>query len=515
MSCRSILDRWVCIGLLFLACSAADDPAPAPAQPPAPAATAAPEAPRLVLLYVPCTVNKSLLAPYDPDVPFTPNLAAFAREAVVFERHQSEAGLSGIAYASIFSGTGAVNHGVYTHPRRLTDAVYHVAEAFADAGYHTVFYDGHGMASARLNYGQGVAPLDVHKRLLTGDDRYFRRVVAELQNDPQARVFVMAAFMVSHAPYATDELQSFCESWPDRCPDGLEGAALQRYLDFYAEHNLDLSFDYPRTLERLRQAGLSRETLTSLIDALYASRIHHLDTLFGGVIDALRDANLLDESLIAFTADHGEVLSRDNALFRWNHGFALAPEALGVPWLLHAPGLAPGRHAPVTRSIDVYPTLAGLAGLDLAAHTEVTGVDLAPVLRGERVAQDLPAFSQTSFIPRFNFPRTASWQVYRNFYPRSEMDLVWVGLRRGDQVFRWRNLGDERFGALAYDLAKDPGETHDLFDPGNPVHVAAREELIEYKRLLELGYAEDVESGDTLVNPADETQLLRSLGYVP
>jgi hypothetical protein len=95
------------------------------------------------------------------------------------------------------------------------------------------------------------------------------------------------------------------------------------------------------------------------------------------------------------------------------------------------------------------------------------------------------------------------------------MDLVWVGLRRGDRFFQWRNLCGERFGARAYDLAKDPGETRDIFDPDDPVHVEARQELIEYKRLLELGYTEDVESGDTQVNPADQTQLLRSLGYVP
>jgi arylsulfatase A-like enzyme len=95
--------------------------------------TSAPAPPRLILLYAPCTVSRSYLAPYASDVAYTPQLAAFARESVVFERHQSEAALSGIAYASIFAGSDVTRHRVYSHPRRLSGDVYHIAEAFTDA----------------------------------------------------------------------------------------------------------------------------------------------------------------------------------------------------------------------------------------------------------------------------------------------------------------------------------------------------------------------------------------------
>ena len=62
-----------------------------------------PAAPRLVLLYAPCTVNRDSLAPYGAAVRYTPNLAAFARESVVFLRHQTETDQSGPAYASLFA----------------------------------------------------------------------------------------------------------------------------------------------------------------------------------------------------------------------------------------------------------------------------------------------------------------------------------------------------------------------------------------------------------------------------
>lgn len=40
--------------------------------------------PRLVLLYMPCTVNKSYLSPYNPELTLTPNLDAFQKTATLF-----------------------------------------------------------------------------------------------------------------------------------------------------------------------------------------------------------------------------------------------------------------------------------------------------------------------------------------------------------------------------------------------------------------------------------------------
>ena len=72
---------------------------------------------------------------------------------------------------------------------------------------------------------------------------------------------------------------------------------------------------------------------------------------------AVDERGLRDESLVVFTADHGELLYRDNALFPWSHDFQLAPEVLRAPLLIRGPGVAPGRAEWVTRSIDLYPTI--------------------------------------------------------------------------------------------------------------------------------------------------------------
>jgi arylsulfatase A-like enzyme len=72
--------------------------------------------PRLVLLYVPCSLSRHYFGPYNPVVRYTPALSRFAHEATVFRRHQTKTGQSEPAFASIFSGAQADRHGVYSHP---------------------------------------------------------------------------------------------------------------------------------------------------------------------------------------------------------------------------------------------------------------------------------------------------------------------------------------------------------------------------------------------------------------
>jgi hypothetical protein len=93
---------------------------------------APPPKPRLIVLYATCTVNKDFLAPYSDGIDFTPNFARFGHEAAVFTSHQTEAGISGPAFASIYSGAQADRHGVFKHPKKLNDDLYLIFEAFAD-----------------------------------------------------------------------------------------------------------------------------------------------------------------------------------------------------------------------------------------------------------------------------------------------------------------------------------------------------------------------------------------------
>lgn len=479
-----------------------------------------PGPPRLVLLYAPCSVDAGRLGPYAAEVAYTPNLDRFARESVVFSRHQTESGSSGIAYASLLSGVQADGHGVYLHPQKLDPETPLVAETFADAGWETWGFHAQAMAGAGLDYERGIPIERRSSKPLTAGPA-LDAILDGLEEDPSKRVFVTSLFAVSHWPYRSSGLRDFCLAHPPACArvgplDG-EVAAL---VGLYRELHMDLSYDFPTAVDRL---GLSPEEFTrytAVVEVLYAANLWRLDSMFGEVLDRLEERGLLEESVIAFTADHGERPYRENALFQWTHGHALAPEVIDVPLIVGAPGrLEAGRIEAVTRSIDVHPTLAGLAGIPLPSERPLAGRDLSPWLRRGVEPSPEPAFFHTALVRNALFERWQSWKTFRDNSPGLDPNRIWVGLRDGDQVVKLRYTGMHRgspgFRPEVYDRASDPQEKNDLFDPRNAEHRQQIERLEAYKRMLVRDFEARRARGLPSLNREEQRDLLRSLGYVP
>jgi arylsulfatase A-like enzyme len=478
--------------------------------------------PRLVVLFATCTLNRHYLGPYNPEVPYTPTLDAFAEEGTVFSRHHTESGQSGIAFASLLSGTQADRHGVYTQPSRLREEAYLVAEAFAERGFETHFWAGHEMAAADMGYGQGVRPEHVHERGqwdpdeegLAGNDAEFADLLDRLRKDPSLRVFTQIIFTVTHSPYvdiAPGVLDGFRREFPEEWP-GITEAEFERARRRYRRQWPRLQGDFPALI---RDTGWTDDDVRNLIvtlDTHYKASVWHLDALFGHLLGSIRDAGLLDESLIAFTADHGETLWREQTPLKWSHGFQLSPDVIQVPLIVRLPGerglpVYPG----VSRSIDVHPTLLGLAGLPLEKGDDrVDGVDLSAALRGREPAPRLRAFSHTLQLD----DEMVGWFTGRligRLHPSTDIREIWTAVRDGDTYVRRRTGETGQWRTEAFDLAADPVAIHDIFDPGDEVHRELKKELESYKERL-------VERHERLRLPPlpkeESAERLRSLGYI-
>ena len=108
----------------------------------------------------------------------------------------------------------------------------------------------------------------------------------------------------------------------------------------------------------------------------------------------------------------------------------------------------------------------------------------------------------------------AFWGQRMVFFPTPDVDLIWVSVRRGGRVFKFRNFGT-RWGFEAYELDADPGEATDLFDPDDPEHQAMAQNLRRYKsKLVASARALDAASGDGSPKELEEEAVLRSLGYI-
>ncbi len=175
--------------------------------------------------------------------------------------------------------------------------------------------------------------------------------------------------------------------------------------------------------------------LSDEVATLYGM-VTRLDRGIGAVLETLDALGLAESTMVVLVSDNGPQFAvgpptserRDLALQRFNLGWrghkALVFEGgIRVPAVLRWPGggLDGGRtvHA-MTHCTDWVPTHLALAGLEPATGLPLDGVDMTPVLRGERAAYEGPRFWQWTMydpVPTFNAAvRDGSWKLVRPAY---------------------------------------------------------------------------------------------------
>ncbi|MCA9606438.1 MAG: sulfatase-like hydrolase/transferase, partial [Myxococcales bacterium] len=216
------------------------------------------------------------------------------------------------------------------------------------------------------------------------------------------------------------------------------------------------------------------------LEALYDGEITYHDRHFASVMEGLERRGIDDETIVVFTADHGEEFWDHDSV---GHGHSVYEELIRVPLIIRWPGVTDGAErieVPVGL-VDVMPTI--LDALGLAIPEELSGRSLGPMLRG--LHEDAPPISLTGFMD--------GWRA------------VVVGHLK--LVHRTTS-----HWAL-YDLATDPGEQTDLA-PTRPLAV-------RYLRgLLGLGLAEVERPARSRTHEAARTEIddetreqLEALGY--
>lgn len=129
------------------------------------------------------------------------------------------------------------------------------------------------------------------------------------------------------------------------------------------------------------------------ISANYYGKISLIDHWIGRILQAQRDRGRLDDTVVVFWSDHGEMLGDHQRL----HKVVFFESALRIPMMVRWPGLArPGMTcAELVQQIDLFPTL--LEGLGLPPSPRAVGQSLVPLLRGEGQARE--AISEVHRFP--------------------------------------------------------------------------------------------------------------------
>ncbi len=359
----------------------------------------------------------------------TPHVARLAGAGTLFEQHFSPSIPTTPAYASMLTGMDCFGTDVVAlrHKGGLGTHVSTLAEILGNAGYSTTCVGFTGNPSARgfqkyLDYG-GWGP-DAGGRSPKAESLN-RTAIPELERLSREGqpFFLFLRHMDPHSPY-------------------LPPAPFQRM--FYGGDELDAknrSMDpvwafkpFADYFRRWIPEGCTDEQYVS---AQYDGAIAYMDACIESILSKVSALGIDKETLIVFTADHGETLCEHECYFD-HHG--LYECTLTVPLILHWPGRVPqGARIPETTLIsDVAPTVLDLLGV--RSDIPFTGRSLVPLMRGKRLPRITEFYITEATWMRKHGWRTQEWKLIHalepDFHFKPEVEL--------------------------YNLVQDPLETHNL-----------------------------------------------------
>jgi len=322
----------------------------------------------------------------------------------------------------------------------IPDTAKPLAERMSDLGYHTGGFVGNPTLHAGAGFGRGfrtyyAPPADVEWLGHHAED-VNRHALPWLRAFQRRPFFAYVHYIDPHDPYEN--------------PDMINGRAF-----FMPGYTGPVAGSWIHGIYNGRLELKDPERDIPYIQALYDGEIRYVDRHIGALLAAL-DPDVLANTLIVLTADHGEELHDHGG---WKHGQTLYEEQIHVPLIFRWNGRikAGTRLAGTVRLLDLVPTLLDAAGGK--ADPGLEGIDLLPALTGKGELPRRAAFAEGLSGGPLRAAAVLDGRklvLFNREEPFRPADSL--------QEYLWRkDLGRLRRTEL-YDLAKDPGEHQDLVE---------------------------------------------------
>lgn len=418
------------------------------------------------------------------DRPTTPFLDEFAKRCIVFNRAYTPRALTLPAFASLLSGNHVVNHRINENGLKLPDELHLLAEDFKNAGFVTVGYPAAEVISSKYGLHRG---FDFYMNVSHTPGA---QVPGSVINDAVGR-FLKGTPEQGELSFAglTEPVFLFIHYFDTHTPYTPSPSMLRLFGD--PEYNGPFTGGHgPVQAYNRGELELNDTDLQHARD-MYDAEIRILDGYMQQLFALFDEAGLMDNSIIAFTADHGENFGEHHAL---THGHPYE-DGLRIPLMFHLPGdyKAGKRINALVELTDVLPTVMDIT--KVGVNGEIDGKSLLPLLA------DDPGYPERKYL------------LARGGH--NNEDKPTFGLFDG----KFRLMRDIRWSetTLLYDISKDPHEATDIASDNKEV-VKLMSSIID---VMAVGLAppeigEAILAGRDIEQELDpETEeMLRSLGYL-
>ena len=416
----------------------------------------APQQMRNVMIIILDALRPDYCGCYGNEMGMTPNIDAFAEEAVVFDNAIASAPYTLASTSTLFTGLLPENHGIRRYRQFFAEELESMPEVFQQNGYRTITLTGHGYISDEPGFSRGFddlfklsKPEYWENKLATMDEAEMERGI-DTAASAEKPLFIYAHLAPPHEPYNP----------PPPFNTHFTGTPMLEKWKIYAMYHDGLLTSDDPSIEFFR--------------VQYRNNVVYADHLAGRIFAMLKENGLYDNTLIILTADHGEAFMERGA---FGHGMTVADEMIRIPLIVRVPGVEHRRVAQQVGNVDWLPTLVELLELQ-RNDTPLDGRSIAPLLTG---GEQPPA----------DF-----------YYSRSDSGNPVFTLRGERYKYVQRIFEQELF-----DLQEDPGETRNVIGS----HPALAAWLRQRGMLLVSGYTARTREAELSEEIEDQ---LRRLGYI-
>ncbi len=292
-----------------------------------------------VLLISIDTIRPDRISCYSPKYLKTTHIDALAAKGVLFERAIAHNPLTLPSHVNIFLGTTPPHHAVHENLKSiLTEDFLTLTEHLKEKGYSTGAFIGAFALDSRFGLSQG---FDVY------DESYPSKAPSALTTYQERNAGQVIQSALSWLEKQNSQWFSFIHLWDPHTP----------YLP-------------PEPFNE------------KFKDDPYSGEVAYVDSELGKLFDYLKRNELMENTLIVLTGDHGEALGDHGET---THGYFAYNSTLWVPLIIVSPGIKTTRVNEYVSHIDIFPTICDILGMKKPSFLQ--GISLLPLMEGKKIGK--------------------------------------------------------------------------------------------------------------------------------
>ena len=352
-----------------------------------------------VIWIVADTFRRDHLGAYGADFIHTPALDSLASQAVRFDSHYSGAFPTMPTRADHFTGRWTMS---FMGWEPFSENVGTLAQVLTDRGVHTAavvdtpFYWRHG-----FNYDRGFQTFFTVQgqegsatRVQRINHHESRDTVAWWRKESDrnvAQTMTRAGDWLER--HYKEQFFLYVDTWDPHEPWDAPSYYTELYMPDYDGEVVQPVYAHWRDAPEMSESKVKKAQAT------YSGEITMVDTWIGHLLRKVENMDLMEDTAVIFTTDHGFYFGEHDGLFgkmtyakrddgrlyrhgdpdaQWSHS-PLYEELVHIPLLVRVPGAASGSYMGQTSAIDVMPTVLEL--FEERAPGWVQGRSLLPAVR--------------------------------------------------------------------------------------------------------------------------------------